>query len=103
MRDPVETITTASAFVGSSSAVPGAQVVDSHEVIPDETPHEILLAHEIFVWNLKLRPPTLNNFSTSHHRFIPRKPRMMTLVYEHGARQEAYVDAKENCGVLECI
>ena len=47
MRDPVETNTTVSAFVESSYTLHVAQVVDPHDVIPHETPHEILLIHEI--------------------------------------------------------
>ena len=50
----IETITTASALVESSSTVPGDQVVDPHDVIPEETPDEILLAHENSVCSLNL-------------------------------------------------
>ena len=41
MRGPVETITTAIVFVELSSAVPGTQVVDRHDAIPQDIPHEI--------------------------------------------------------------
>ena len=47
MRDPIDMIATASAFVESSSTVSGAQVFDHHDAIPDPTPHEILLLPEI--------------------------------------------------------
>ena len=56
MRDPVETNTTVSAFVESSYTLHVAQVVDPHDVIPHETPHEILLAHEI-VYGLSTSDP----------------------------------------------
>ena len=91
-------IATANAFVESSSTVPGAQMFDPHDVIPDPTPHQISLLHEILYGLSPFDPPLEGNFSTTH-----RKPRTTTVVYEHGTSQEADVDAKENYGGFGCV